>query len=251
MFVQLDYTLSFQAPSHFGTGTREGLIDRTVIRDAGNYLYVPASTFKGVLREHCEHLCHFYAQGDQQQKRARSPHNADATLDDFSGTPTLINSIFGSSLVPGEMLFSDARQPKQTRREYKDAQVSVFTQVRIDRLSQTAVGEALYTSQFGIRDLIFAGHITGRLDSFSLPELARSVGESVLTPTGSLLLLLAGLLLLERLGGNKSAGKGQCQCEIDRLALDRQFCDKRIWRAWLEKLDVLGDYSETEKGLLA
>ena len=52
----IDYDLTFATPFHFGTGIREGLIDRTVIRDDGGYLYVPGSTLKGVLRERCEHI---------------------------------------------------------------------------------------------------------------------------------------------------------------------------------------------------
>src|SRR6266566_678685 len=58
--VQIDYTLAFETPFHFGTGTRIGLIDRTVVRDAEEYLYVPGSTIKGVVREHCEQLARFY-----------------------------------------------------------------------------------------------------------------------------------------------------------------------------------------------
>jgi CRISPR/Cas system CMR subunit Cmr4 (Cas7 group RAMP superfamily) len=253
MFVQLDYILSFRTPFHFGTGIREGLVDRTVIRDAGGYLYVPASTFKGVLREQCEHLCHFYTAGDQEQKKVSTPHDVWATLAEF-GTPTLISQTFGSPLLPGGLLFSDAGQSPQVREMYKGVQTSLFTQVRIDRVTQTAVDEALYTSQFGIRDLIFEGNITGQLGSPVLPDMAQPVmgedGEVVLlTPTYALLLLLAGLLMIERLGGNKSTGKGECSCTITGLALDRHGCSKEIWREWIEHLDVLADYPRPEKGL--
>lgn len=52
--VQIEYTLKFMTLFHCGTGIRAGLVDRTVRRDSAGYLYVPGSTFKGVLREHCE-----------------------------------------------------------------------------------------------------------------------------------------------------------------------------------------------------
>jgi len=244
MLVQLDYTLAFQAPFHFGTGIREGLTDRTVIRDSGNDLYVPASTFKGVLREYCEHLYHFYIRDGQESARGSSPHNARALLAEF-GAPTLISQTFGSPLFPSPLLFSDARQSTGSRETYKAAQISLFTQVRIDRATGTAVDEALYTSQFGIRDLTFEGRIVGRLGSPALAELA----ENGLVPTYALVLLLSGLLMIERLGGNKSTGKGQCVCTVKRLELDGQVCAERVWQSWIERLDVLGNYPRLEKGV--
>ncbi|MBV9230775.1 MAG: hypothetical protein JOZ18_15815, partial [Chloroflexi bacterium] len=74
MLVQIDYILSFTAPFHLGTGIRVGLIDRTIIKDADGYLYVRASTLKGVLREYCERLLRFYLPNDQES--VRSPHDA-------------------------------------------------------------------------------------------------------------------------------------------------------------------------------
>ncbi len=145
MLVQIDYELQFAAPFHLGTGITAGLIDRTVIRDADGYLYVPASTFKGVLREHCEQLCRFYLPNAQ----IASPHDAYAALAQFGKAPTLISRIFGSPLYPGGLRFNDARQEQETRQTYKEIQTSVSTQVRIDRVTRTAADEALYTSEFG------------------------------------------------------------------------------------------------------
>ncbi len=54
------YDLTFATPFHFGTGIRKGLVDRTLIRDDDDLLYVPGSTLKGVLRERCEQLTCFY-----------------------------------------------------------------------------------------------------------------------------------------------------------------------------------------------
>ena len=87
MLVQIDYELQFAAPFHLGTGITAGMIDRTVIRDAGGDLYVPASTFKGVLRERCEQLCRFYLPNVQ----IASPHDAYSALAQFGKAPTLNN----------------------------------------------------------------------------------------------------------------------------------------------------------------
>ena len=238
MFVQIDYTLTFDAPFHFGTGVTAGGIDRTVIRSSDNFLYVPASTFKGVLREHCEQLHRFYLPDVQ----IASPHNTYEALAQFGHTPTLISRIFGSQIYPGGLRFDDARlnsNAQSTYRDIKEMQTSIATQVRIDRLTRTSVDNALYTSEFGTRALAFDGAIKGTLNCTAIERLAKLEQE---TPAYSLLLLLAGLLLIERLGGNKSTGKGQCTCEIRDVKLDRKDVYKEDWRAWLEELDVLHEY---------
>jgi CRISPR/Cas system CSM-associated protein Csm3 (group 7 of RAMP superfamily) len=243
MLVQIDYELQFDAPFHLGTGITSGMVDRTVIRDAGNDLYVPASTFKGVLREHCEQLCRFYL----PNVKIASPHDAYAALAQFGKAPTLISRIFGSPLYPGGLRFNDARQEEETHNVYREIQTSISTQARIDRVTRTAANEALYTSEFGTRYLVFEGTIKGLLDCIPIEKLtvtAQGQETYTLTPTYSLLILLAGLLMVERLGGNKSTGKGQCRCSITNVLLDRHRCTKEQWHSWIEQLDVLNDYNE-------
>jgi CRISPR/Cas system CMR subunit Cmr4 (Cas7 group RAMP superfamily) len=254
MLVGIDYELRFSAPFHLGTGIRAGLVDRTVLRDSRGYLYVPASTFKGVLREHCEQLCRLYVPAED----VASPHDTYASLADFGRAPTLLSRIFGSSLNPGTLLFQDAHQTSDASKAYqehiyKDAQISLMTQVRIDRHTRTAVDEALYTSEFGISDLVFEGSIKGQLNCTPLPALTRTVSSHsekayLLTPTCSLLLLLGSLLLVEQLGGNKSTGKGQCHCFITHVRLDGQVCPEKDWRSWIEQLDELSNYQSEQKG---
>lgn len=262
--IQIEYQLRFASPFHFGTGMSTGLVDRTVIRDKNNYLYVPASTFKGVLRQHCEQLCRFYF--PDQQAAIASPHDAYAALADFSGTLTPITRIFGSHICPGKLRFYNAEQTEQDRLNYerrdrgderqrkgnyKDIQTSILTQVRIDRLTRTAVNEALYTSEFGIRDLVFHGSINGWLECTPEEELTVTGHDETIytgTPTYSLLLLLAGLQLIERLGGNKSTGKGQCICSITTVKINKQQCTQEQRQFWLEHLDVLTRYPLAQRG---
>lgn len=247
MLVQIDYEIQFAAPFHFGTGISAGSIDRTVIRNADGDLYVPASTFKGVLREHCEQLCRIYLPNMQ----ISSPHDAYATLAQFGKAPTLISNIFGSSLYPGGLRFNDARQQEEAHNTYSEIQTSIATQVRIDRVTRTAANEALYTSEFGTRYLVFEGTIKGPLNCTPIEQLAVTMQGPetyTLSPTYSLLTLLAGLLMVERLGGNKSTGKGQCRCSITDVIFDRHKFSKEQWQSWIEQLDVLKDYPLNERG---
>ena len=271
--IQIEYDLIFATLFHCGTGIREGLIDRTVIRDNEQYLYIPGSTFKGVLREHCEQLARFYdAEEQAPDQRAtqpiESPHNAEAVLQWFGKSkPNMITRIFGSQLAPGKLFFDDARQDEDMLHQYdseerggegkyKGLQVTPYTQVRLDRPTRTAVRGALYTSEFGASNIVFKGTIQGWLecdiiDPRSIDPRSRAIFEqaqqSGFTPTYSLLLLLAGLQMIERLGGNKSTGKGKCSCQISKVLLNGQECTEETWRGWLEQLDVLAYYNMVEE----
>lgn len=247
MLVQIDYELQFHAPFHLGTGIAAASVDRTVIRDAGGALYVPASTFKGGLREHCEQLCRFYL----PHLPIASPHDAYATLAQFGKAPTPISRIFGSPLYPGTLRFNDARQTEETYTLFQDMQTSILTQVRINRLTRTAVDEALFSSEFGLQALRFAGTIKGQLNCTPVEKLTETVQaeeSDVPKPTYSLLVLLAGLLMIERIGGNKSTGKGQCNCAIQQVVLDGQPCAEQRWRSWIGQLEVLQNYPVDERG---
>lgn len=254
--IHLTYTLAFDTPFHFGTGIREGLIDRTIVRDGQGYLYVPGSTFKGVLRERCEQLARFY-----DQPGVASPHDERAALLRLNQRqPGLLTRIFGSQSQPGRLFFDDAHQSDDDRKQYsrpkasrngngqdddkksdntyKSLQVTVSTQVRLDRLTRTAADKALYTSEFGANDLTFQGIIQGWLACSAIPALA----QEPTPPTYSLLLLLAGLRLVDRLGGNKSTGKGRCRCAIKTLKINDSTVELDAWLAWLEYLDDLATY---------
>src|SRR5205807_1540711 len=106
-------------------------------------------------------------------------------------------------------------------RKYRGLQTAVYTQVRLDRPTRTAVRGALYTSEFGTTDMLFQGSIMGWLECTAISLLVSgNKQEPNDTPTYSLLLLLAGLQMIERLGGNKSTGKGKCSCEITKVAVN-------------------------------
>ncbi|MGH2498445.1 MAG: RAMP superfamily CRISPR-associated protein [Ktedonobacteraceae bacterium] len=242
--LKIEYNLTFATPFHCGTGIREGLIDRTVVRDDGGYLYVPGSTIKGVLRERCEQLARLFDQQD-----IASPHDAKAALQGLgTGKPSMVARIFGSQNLPGTLAFDDARQGDDELREYnsgekdtgkgkyKGLQVNVSTQVRLDRPTRTAIPGALYTSEYGVSDILFKGTILGWLE-------CTAIASQAATPTYSLLLLLAGLQMMEWIGGNKSTGKGHCACTITAIQVNGIAVQEATWKSWLNQLDELANYS--------
>jgi CRISPR/Cas system CSM-associated protein Csm3 (group 7 of RAMP superfamily) len=248
--VELKYTLTFTMPFHFGTGLRSGLLDRTIVRNQDGYVYVPASTIKGVWREKCEQLERLYT---GQLKLVDTPHNAKKALLGLGNTITMTTRIFGSQQHPGRLFFEDAHLTKEEKEQfddkekgrYKYLQTTNYTQVRLERPSRTSIKGALYTSEFGVRNFIFEGSVNGWLECMHVADFGSP------EPTCSLQLLLAGLYMMEKLGGNKSTGKGACTCEITGLKLNDTKVEESHWQGWLEHLDLLElyEYVVKEEGL--
>ena len=245
--IQLLYDLTFQTPFHCGTGLRSGLIDRTIVRDAEGYLYVPGSTIKGALRMHCEGLSRFYEQADEEMReRIDSPHNMKKVLWGMGSRTTMVTRIFGSQHHPGHLFFDDAYQTEQDKQQYdskerdgkgkyQGLQTDLYTQVRLHRPTRTAMTGALYTSEFGIKGFTFKGSIIGWLECIPIETLDDE-------PTYSLLLLLGSLHMLDRLGGNRSTGKGRCRCNLTHFLINGEPCTEEQWKPWLDRLDILSSY---------
>ncbi|GAC1461882.1 MAG: hypothetical protein PVSMB2_25030 [Ktedonobacteraceae bacterium] len=250
--IQLKYNLAFMTPFHCGTDVSSGFADQTVVRDAGGSLYVPGSTFKGVVRSRCEQLARLYTlrEGMQTRQRASSRDDGTPTVHAMDDDVTMVTRIFGSRNRPGLLFFDDARrsedvkqrddgegQLNRNRDKYRNEQTSLSMRVQVDRSTRTAVRNAFYMSEFGLRNSTFSGGISGWLSCTSIPEM---VGE----PSYSILLLLAGLRMLDQLGGRKSIGKGQCTCEITEVSINGVVFANTIWQSWLEHLEVLTLYSQ-------
>lgn len=283
--IHIEYKLTFTTPFHCGTGLRIGLIDRTIVRDKNGYLYVPGSTIKGVLREYCEQLTHLYEEDfdgtlkliekyDKSQEKLKddeldkiratiaSPHDGRVALWALTQPISMTTRIFGARHHPGHLFFEDARQTDESLKEYdskehgeqandeerkgkyKSLQIDFYTQARLDRPTRTAVDRALYTSEFGVKDFTFAGNINGWLQCSKIEPFTDNPDG----PTYSLLLLLAGLHMIDRLGGNKSAGKGKCKCEVDKVTINHKTYKKEEWQAWFDHLDQLENYVYVEQG---
>lgn len=224
--IRLGYRLSFLSAFHLGTGRRSGAIHRAVIRDASGYLFVPGSTIKGVLRDRCTQIANLF------NPTRDNPH-ADG-LDAVKQRSQLVDSIFGSLLHTGSLYFDDAALSTADRTlftppdrdaeakllhqaEFQSWQTEKRTQVSIWRPTGTAQSKRLYNSEYGISGLAFDGRIAGALRSFA------TLSEPPLSY--SLILLVAGLLSLDRIGGAKSTGAGQVKTEITELLVGGKAVD--------------------------
>jgi len=236
---------------HLGTGLRKGLVHRSVAQDNDGYLYVPGSTLKGSLRNQLYDLqMAMFPPENALKDRRRDPHRGAADLTEFKPKINLNSSdfthlIFGTRFIPCTLFFDDAHMIKsdkayfdgpneddqkdltnpqtsgiaksdeieevQHNREYISKQTSARTQVHISRLTRTAESRMLFTSEFGLQNLNFEGRIYGRLSGVPMDGVDY---------TYSVVMLLATLKALTRLGGNKSTGGGEVKCLLKSLKVD-------------------------------
>ena len=215
-FINIDYHIQFETPFHFGTGLRRNLLDRSVSRDGDNYLYIPGSTLKGVLRERCEQIARL------SDLRAVSPHDEQKAIAGFRDNIDIVERIFGSRYKPGELYFDNATMVKehqaffdsdssQKSEGYIHLQTEERTQTSISRVLGTVREQALFQSEFGIRTLCFEGRIYGYLEGFHIDEKEWSY---------SLLLLVAGICANDQIGANKSTGMGKYDCDIRKIKVN-------------------------------
>jgi len=230
--------MTFDAAFHMGTGLRNGLIHRTVNRDSDGYLFIPGSTVKGVVRDLCSQTAMLFGFSPDD------PHAAGSA--EASPSSTIIELIFGSRFRPGRLFFDDAMLTDEDRElfepphhdpfmrdrhraEFRGWQTEKRTQVSIWRPTGSAQAGRLYNTEYGIRGLRFDGRITGSLE-----------GYATLTtpPTNySLILLLAGLYSVTRIGANKSNGLGSLAVEVHRLTVDGQVVESTQLLNELEQLE--------------
>ena len=232
-FISIDYHIQFKTPFHFGTGLRRNLLDRSVSRDANDYLYIPGSTLKGVLRERCEQIARLV------ELSVVNPHDDQGAVSSFRDNIDIVDRIFGSRYKAGELYFDNATMVKddqnsfdssQNSKRYFNLQTEERTQTSISRLLGTVREQALYQSEFGIRTLCFKGRIYGYLEGFHIEIKEWSY---------SLVLLVAGVCANDRIGANKSTGMGKYDCDIREMKVN----DTTIEVAdLLESLGELGYY---------
>lgn len=213
--IELNYTITFSSIFHCGTGLPGRLLDRTVQRDSNGYLFIPGSTIKGTLRDYCGKMADIF------NLKNRSPHDEIEAMEEYNN-PDILSRLFGSRAHPGSLYFDDALMNKKSKEFFDSASIekkyirmmtTERTQVGISRYTGTSNQGYLFSSEFGLPELIFEGTISG-----FITDEAADFGKD--TYTYSLLLLIMGLKFIDRIGGNKSAGAGHCTIDIISLTVD-------------------------------
>jgi CRISPR/Cas system CSM-associated protein Csm3 (group 7 of RAMP superfamily) len=215
-----------------GSGGSSGsLSDKPIVRDGSGRLIIPASQLKGRLRHQCERLargldwpvCYSPVAQNMCPQRAkltdtdkakfqredyivRDLDNFNQASEDLIQTPVvpryhcLICQIFGNPVLPSQILFSDLVC------EERDLGEVLRSGVTINRARRAAEEKRLYFLETSPANagLMFKGEI--QIPPNPLPQIKP--------------LIVAGLKLIDALGGSKSTGLGWLSWELGDVAED-------------------------------
>ena len=196
--LDLYYHIVWQGRWHVGSGFQSATADRLVRRMSGAP-FVPGSQIKGVLRHQCERLA------QALELEAVDPHAGNQEREvqlvkhftPLAKSGLVVDRLFGSR-YQGECLFVTNATP-----EAMVSTVSLQTRTAMDRVTGTVMEQHLFTTELAEGDICLKGSIRARHK------------PGILTQDGGgfpyeYALLLASLLSLNVLGGDKSAGLGRC-----------------------------------------
>lgn len=239
--VSMNLTIDMLSDFHISSGTGiVGLADRAVLRAANKELMIPGSTIKGRTRHHCEQLARSFR---IKLCRGKAEHSE---MCKSNQSPCLICRLFGSEWMPGSLRFSDAHLSPSLRnivrqqgdeREF-DYQVVSRTRTRINRVLRRVEEGALFTFEEGVEGLSFESSIIGSV-LCSDTEVAGLPLEVVA--------LVASLGLVERLGGKKTVGLGECAVTLSSLKVEKAATTavlQEVIKNHLEELALYDDYRD-------
>lgn len=222
-WIDLRYSVTFETPFHLGTGLPVGLIDHGIARertaDSDNgLLYIPASTLKGVIREQCERVAELAGLDGRDPYGLEGPNDSAAPHGEHP-----VDLVFGAPRKAVDVWFGDGRMAEEHRQQLQDARARAAppvgwqsverTRVALSRRRRTALIGRLFNLELGVPGLRFDARIHGRVKGPALQDCPQPVA----LPT---VLLLAGLLMVERIGSQRSTGAGRCTLHVHSLTVD-------------------------------
>jgi len=229
-----ELTVHLHGPLSIGTGFARGLVNRTVVRGRDGLVFVPGSVLKGKVRSACEALAR-----SRGIAECRAPHPQRMLGDRKT---CLICQIFGAPGQGSDIHWQSARLTEEWVEALKPrlsghatlGQTGTRTQVQLSRKRGLAAEAHLFTSEFAAEGLTFEARpgFNGRLrlTRMSLAEASPVYYE--------LVLLLAGVKMVETLGGSASRGAGACRLDLPKTVIvNRQPLEVAQQLEYVEFLD--------------
>lgn len=232
--LDLCYEIVWNGRWHVGSGYQSAVADRLLRRMEGvnRDPFVPGSQLKGLLRHQCERLA--LALGLE----AINPHTV--TPDDEKDLVTHFTPLTNSQLIvdrlfgnryQGECLFVTNAMPVSS----DDAKNKAVVQTRtaMDRVTGTVMEQHLFTTELIEAEINLQGRIRGRHPAGVLTQDDDGFPYEYA-------LLVAGILSLETLGGDKSTGLGRCKVKLKE--------DKLCWNGdSMKQSDALQSFHDLGK----
>lgn len=232
----IKYKLKAESEYHIGTGLQQpGIADQSLVTRPDGTLVIPAEHFRGLVRDACTQLLHWLGHAKDcceasLQKGPRQGQNEVLTTCGLNfrenKPPCVLCRLFGTTFLPRHYHFFDAMlerkektEGQETQQESEEASQKAKTPKETKRVSlhnrvDPATGrvpeETFFSFEVGAAEA-FTGRIE-RAGPQTKPDLLQEeVG-----------LLLAGLRLVERVGGRSGRGWGRCRVQITQLTFHKK-----------------------------
>jgi CRISPR/Cas system CSM-associated protein Csm3 (group 7 of RAMP superfamily) len=199
-------------------GNRSGATDRLIQRDAWNRPIIPGSQIKGRLRHACARvarilghpvchtpyardMCPYDKAGNITRETKEQMDRTRLAGTDQNPLQCIICALFGSSVYPSPLAFSDAiyHPPSEPDPPLKplDLRGQLRSGVGLDRWRRTAQDAPFYTIETTAANIVLHSTISGQWISTPVDEVQQLVA-----------LLVTGARLTTRWGGSSSRGLG-------------------------------------------
>jgi len=243
-FIAIDpITIKMQGALHIGAGHGRGLIDRAIVRDGRGQVYIPGSSLKGKVRGACERIA-----ASQGLSVCRPPDPRG--MCGKRPKPCIVCRIFGT---PGgnrdESLglhWDHAYLTEEWQQAVQRLPLSYpRTQVGMSRRRGVAYEGLLFTDEFSAEGLTFQTRVSGYLP---LTPISDEPGEPGCYY--EIILLLAGLRMVDALGGSTSRGAGRCCITLpDVITVEAEGWNQSTMEVawaldWLEWLELYKEIKE-------
>lgn len=245
--LDLHYRITWQGRWHVGSGHQSATADRLQrrweSRGRDGPPFVPGSQIKGVLRHHCERLAIALGLGAVDPHSGAEAGNRGllAHFRPLAKSDLLVDRLFGSR-YQGECLFVTNALPATSA---PGNPTTIAARTAIDRVTGTVREQHLFTTELVEKDIGLHGDIRARHPGGVLTQDDEGFPYEYA-------LLMAGVLSLETLGGDRSVGLGRCEVGLEPgslrwngqiVSLDdalRSFEEPD----WAEMLDLLREVPE-------
>lgn len=233
--IKIALDLHFISKWHAGSGESSLSINRRIQRDARGWPFIPGSTLKGMVRENCEKLSRTL-----NFPEPADPHQIDLTIQDsFYALDKLespVDRIFGNKYQSGNLFFRDAC--RDARLDTLPPHYFVRNQSRtsVYRVLGTAREHHLFSSEY-----VVPMTLSTMIEGYHRKMTYLNEGD---TPY-EYCLLIAGIMSLERLGGDKSTGSGKVRIQINSIeyngiSLNKEsvfeYLDEELYRLTKEEM---------------
>lgn len=202
--ISLELRIEFTSRWHMGSGEGSPAADRIVQRDGMGRPYIPASTLKGVVRESCERLSRALGYPEPAD-----PHtSAFASASDFlplAKVESPVDALFGNRYEGGELFFRDAYQLA----EEMPPTTQVTSRTAMYRGLRTARTKHLFSTEYA-----GGGTFLTTVDGYHRQLVTTGDGAVPF----AYCVMIAGILNVDRMGGDKSSGAGAINLHVTKLS---------------------------------